>query len=190
VDYLIGKPKLGKGLCSLQGMGGFDDIYLFHRGAPLAAGFPPDVTFPMDKDYPSDIKTGDVLENLDSVLVVSGRFRELVEKDLVNNEFLPVTILNHKGRKEKGPFFILHQLVLQDCLDLTKTTYRENAINPEWFGAASNLVLDPKRIDPKVSLFRMARLPYPPVFRSDLVKKIEAAGLTGVKFLDPATYSY
>ena len=79
---------------------------------------------------------------------------------------------------------------LQDCLDLTKTRHRASAIKPEILSTASNLVLDVKRIDPRVSLFRMKPLPYVAVFRSDLVEKIRAAGLAGLDFVDPATFSY
>ncbi|HEX5748291.1 MAG TPA: DUF1629 domain-containing protein [Archangium sp.] len=144
----------------------------------------------MSDEFPSDIKTEDFIKNMDGLLVVSARAREILEgQSLKNNEFLPVSIINHKDRKEKGPFFILHQVLLQDCVDSGKTVAKENPINPELFISVSKLGLDEQRIDPEVGLFRMRRIPDYPVFRDDLVGKIKAAGLTGLKFIQPDAFS-
>jgi hypothetical protein len=61
-------------------------------------------------------------------------------------------------------------------------------MNADLLIAAAHLVLEESRIDPEVSLFRMAHLPFVPVFRKDLMGKIEGAGFAGLKFVDPKDY--
>ncbi|MBL0696457.1 hypothetical protein JJE73_22695 [Comamonas sp. JC664] len=150
-----------------------------------------DAYFEMDEDFPDDIRTEDFIVELTSLLVISERTRQALDATgMKNNEFLPVTILNHKGRKEKGPFHILHQVMLQDCIDFEKTVCERNALDPDLLSSISQLALDERRIDPTVSLFRMKHFPYAPMFREDLVEKIRAAGLTGIKFTDPSLFKY
>ena len=61
-------------------------------------------------------------------------------------------------------------------------------MNADLLIAAEHLVLDESKIDPEVSLFRMAHLPFVPVFRGELVKRIQGAKLAGLKFVDPKDY--
>jgi hypothetical protein len=188
MNFGIGVFAPGRGACRLGAIKGMAKRYQLSRGVPLAAQWPSDVSFAMDADYPDDLRTDDFIDNTDNALVVSDRVRQLVEPGLRNNELLPITIFNHKGRKELGPFFILHQVLLQDCLDLQRTRHEVGHMNADLLIAAAHLVLDENRIDPEVSLFRMAHLPFVPVFRKDLMGKIEGAGFAGLKFVDPKDY--
>ncbi|AKQ65576.1 hypothetical protein A176_002488 [Myxococcus hansupus] len=166
------------------------DFELFD-GISRASDSSADAYFEMDEDFPDDIRTEDFIVELTSLLVVSERTRQTLDAiGMKNNEFLPVTILNHKGRKEKGPFHILHQVTLQDCIDFEKTVCERNAFDPDLLSSISQFVLDERRIDPEVSLFRPRYFPYAPMFREDLVEKIRSAGLTGIKFTDPSLFKY
>lgn len=189
--YLIGQPATGRGACQLKSLMDFENDFELFDGVSRASDASADAYFEMDDDFPEDIRTEDFIANLTTVLVVSERTLQTLDAaGLKNNEFLPVRVINHKGRKEKGPFYILHQVELQDCIDFEKTVCTRNAIDPELLSTISQLVLDERRIDPAVSLFRLRYFPYAPMFREDLVEKIRSTGLTGIKFTEPSSFKY
>lgn len=191
MGYKIGMPDVGSGVCRVGALVGVDRDYELFDGISRANGFPADARFRMSEEFPNDIKTEDFTDNMNGLLVVSARARAILESQaLKNNEFLPVTIINHKGRKEQGPFFILNQVSLQDCIDPGKTVAKENPINREVFISVKKLGLDEQRIDPAVTLFRIKRFPHYPVFRDDLVDRLQTAGLTGLEFVQPEEFSY
>src|SRR5262245_48917133 len=87
-----------------------EDDYELLRGVPRLASWPDDATFRMDEDFPDDVQLEDVLRAGQRVIVASERFKSfLVERAPRNNEFLPVTILNHKGRRVREPYWVVHQ---------------------------------------------------------------------------------
>lgn len=191
MNYLIGEFDVGLGACRLESLEGDERDYELFDGIPRAVDFPADTRFVMNEDFPDDIRTEDFISNFTSVLVVSERTRQTVgPTGLKNNELLPVTVINHKGRKEKGPFYILHQVELQDCIDFEQTVCTRNAIDPDLLSTIDRLVLDERRIDPAIPLFRLKYFPYAPMFREDLVEKIRSAGLSGIKFTEPSRYKY
>lgn len=190
MPFFFGKVKPGKAACRLNVLRGVKDTFELHQGKSRLAGWPADAHYEMDKSFPDKIGLEDVLENVDSFLVASERAKSFFEaQKLKNIEYLPVSIMNHKGRKEQAPYFIIHPLVLQDCLDLTKTQYEPNAIEPEVFSRISNITLDESKIDPGVALFRMRHYPFHEVYREELADKIKAAGLTGLRFVPVSEFS-
>ena len=184
MDYVVGRPKRGKGVCVLGGIVGMERPYELQQGMQLAPSWPKDARFKMDDDLPRDTKLEDFLNNLPSVLVVSERVRAFLEAEKVKLiEFLPVTILNHKGRSEKAPYFIANCTENQDCIDESKATFKPNAIDPDVWISVQNIVLDPKKLDPELRLFRLKRYSKLDVWREDLAKKAMAQGFTGRKFI-------
>ncbi len=190
MNYVLLSYDPGRGATRLNALQGVEDDYELLRGISRAQGFPGDAYFKMHPAFPDKLLLEDVVRNINKVLVVSERLRGfLEEKAGRNNEFLPVTIVNHKGRKEKEPYFIAHQVGLQDCIDLDQSEYERNDIDPNIFASLDKLVLDEKRIDPEVSLFRMAGYPFVPVFRRDLAEAITAQGFTGIGFQEIADWT-
>jgi hypothetical protein len=184
MNYMIGQVRVGRGAGRLKMLQGVYQQFRFDQGVSLAEGFPEEASYEMNEKFPNDVKLEDFIFNTGSNVVVSPRAKAFFEAEkLKNNELLPVTIINLKGRKEPEPYFIVHQTVLQDCIDLDKTRFERNDINPEVFSRISNIVLDVSRIDPEVALFRMRHYPFVAVYREDLIAKIKAAGLTGIKFV-------
>lgn len=189
--YLIGENHVGRGACRLYALEGDERDYELFDGISRAGDFPASARFEMNASFPDDIRVEDFSSNITSALVVSERTREVLgDEALKNNEFLPVTLINHKGRKEKGPFYILHQVELQDCIDFKNTVCTRNAIDPELLSSIHRLVLDNSRIDLEIPIFRLKYFPYAPMFREDIVEKIRASGLTGIKFTEPAVFKY
>jgi hypothetical protein len=159
-------------------------------GIPQAGAFPEDAYFQMSPDFPKDIKVADVLRNVNQFLVVSERLLEFLssQEALYKNETHPIAIKNHKGRTEKGKYFLVHQIGHPACVDESKTVGTKGKVASSQYLFVEKLVLDPPKIDKKLRIFRPAQFSDRPFFREDLAAKIEAEGFTGISFFDPETY--
>lgn len=183
MKYVLGIPTTGADAAVLTLLQEVEDDFELLKGISRADNFPSDAYFQFSPDFPRDLLLEDFIKNENKVLVASQRAREVIESHAAkNNEFLPVTIVDHKGREVPEPYFIVHQIVLQPCIDEGASEFEENAIDPERIYYMDRLVLDESRVDPEVALFRMARFAKVPVFRRDLAERIQAAALTGIVF--------
>lgn len=166
-----------------------EDDYELLRGISRAENWPENAAYAMDKERKTDVRLEDCLWNANKVLVVSQKVKELLEAEkLKNNEFLPVQVINHKDRPVKESYFILNQIGLQDCIDLKKSEYKENRLNPEYFSVVKRLAIDERRIEPDVRLFRMKKYPNIPVVHRALARKLTEAGITGPDFIEIEKY--
>jgi len=189
MNYLYWKVYRGERVCKLGGLQNIEDEYELARGISRMERWPEDACYYMDKKRKEDIRLEDCLWNIDSLLVISSKLKEFLEKEnLKNNEYLPLTIFNHKDRPTKESYFIVNQIHLQDCIDQKKSKYDINDIDPWQFSEMGKLVIDEKKIEPEVALFRMNHYPYLPIIRRDLAKKITSAGFTGIRFGEIETY--
>lgn len=158
-------------------------------GVSKIGQWPKDACYYMDKERKEHIRLEDCLWNMDSVLVISLKLKEFLEKEnLKNNEFLPVTIFNHKDRPTHEPYFIANSFHLQDCIDQKKSKYDLNCIDPWQFDEIEKLVIDETKIDPEVALFKMDHEGSLPIIRRDLATKMISAGFTGMEFREIETY--
>lgn len=176
-----------KGICRLNVLLSVPDSEDMYTGAARTGRFPADAHFEMNEDFPKDIKLADALGNKDTFLVVSERLADFLAsaKALKNNELLEVGIVNHKGRREKAKYFIVHQIKRPSCVDKKKTVGTVSNIDRTQYQFVDELVLDESRIDPKVAILRAAEYPDVPLFRRDLAEQIEGAGFTGgISFLE------
>jgi hypothetical protein len=191
MDYVIGKIDRSKGVCILGHIMGVENNFELSQGISRQKGWPKDAHFEMDKNFPKDIKLEDFHENMTSLLVVSSRVKDLVEKEKVTRiECLPVWIVNHKGRREKDQYWVLHSTPLIDCIDLKKSKPTVNEINPDDFSNVENLTIDPKKVPKDAKLFRLEKFSVPPIFRTDLVDKIQSAGFKGMEFIPTQEWSW
>jgi hypothetical protein len=143
----------------LQDMINFDDAPSFVLGRPLQGTFPDNVQFQMDPDAPRDTVLTDFLVNINSLLVVSRRLKEfLAARAIKSVEYLPVTILNHKGKVASPDYFIVHTIDDIDCLDLAKSVPRYSQIRKEAINRVQKMVLDPALVDPARELFQVKNL--------------------------------
>jgi len=193
MNYMIAKIDPKKGECRLGPLWNVPRDHQIRFGVSRAANFPSDAEFRMDEDFPKDLTLADVLESDTRALVASARLRELLEGipgALFQNEILPVKIINHKGRAERSPYFIISQLDHPPCLDENQSVGRRSPINPEHFQSMKKMVLDEIRIDPKLMLFRVAQFPIVPIMRRDLALKLRAERLTGISFHEIEGYRF
>jgi hypothetical protein len=190
VNYQYWGVKPGQNVCRLGSVQNVEDDFQLLRGITRLTNWPETASYFMDKERKTHIRLEDCLWNVGSLLVVSEKVKNLLETEkLQNNEFLAVNIINHKDRLVKERYFILNQIGLQDCIDLERSEYKENRINPEYFSIVKRLVIDERRIDPDVRLFRMKKYPKIPIVYRSLAQKLIDAGITGAKFGEVDQYA-
>ncbi len=184
MDLRILVPAFETGICKLGVLQGVPDNDEMTFGASRAGNFPADASFVMQKKYPKDVKLADILLNMDKAVVASERFKSFLEGipgALKNNEVYPVAIINHKGRKEKAPYFLIHQVNRPAAVDPKQSVGAKSKIMPDTYVFVEKLVLDEKKIDPEVQLFRLHEIPGSVLVRGDLANKIAAQKLTGFR---------
>jgi hypothetical protein len=189
--YKISEVISPRGVCHLSSIDNVDDWARMHQNEPQAGRFPKDASFQMSSDFPRDVKLADALANLNGFLVVSEKFASFLstEKALAHNEVHEVGIVNHKGRREKARYFIIHQIDDPKCVDEGKTVGKKSTLMPAEFSTLKKLVLDEKKVGRDYMIFRPFEYKLRVFFRDDLVEKIEAAGFTGIEFFDLEGYT-
>lgn len=164
-------------------VGGVEDDWELLRGVPRLATWPRNATFRMDDNFPDDIQLEDVLRTGQRVIVASQRLVELLQTQApVNNEFLPVRIINHKGRRVREGYWIVHQIHLQHCIDEANSVFEPSPMDAEEISEIERLVVDESRVPPEVRLFRMARYPFIPLLERSLADEIAAQSYSGLRF--------
>jgi len=186
MNYLIALARGSDGACMLGGLREVSKGYQLREGISRIKDFPGEANFRMDPSFPKDIRLEDSIRNDSSLLVASERVKELLEAEKVpGQEMQPVAIFNHKGRKEKAPYHVVHQIDLQDCINLKKTKWKKDGSDEETITDVRKLTLDESKIDKDAQLFRLKRYGLPLVIRADLAEKIKKAGFTGFEFIPP-----
>jgi hypothetical protein len=168
---------------------GVEDTWELLEGVPRAATFPADASFTMHPDFPRHLRFTDALLNTDTLLVASLRLKEFREARAVRFiEYLPVTIVDHRGRPAPPPYFIVHPIEPVDCLDLDACEPEWSRVDPESIQRVKRLAIDERRLDERRDLFRPKSF-YDVILASrGLAQAIDAAGFTGVRWVELADY--
>lgn len=162
---------------------GFERIDMPARGIRMGAAYPSGIRFQMTADVPG-MQVTDVLQNALNYLMVTARLKALLEEHAgVDIEFLPFTLLNHKGRVASKDCYIANVVGTVNCVDEARTTGRPSATTPGTYARITKLELDPQRIDPVRKLFRLASQPTTFIIRDDLRTVLEQEGVTGAQYL-------
>ncbi|MBU8897877.1 DUF1629 domain-containing protein [Corallococcus sp. M34] len=129
----------------------------------------------------------DAIENTLGYLIISERVRNILESYAnAAIEFVPVRLINHKGREEPHKLFIANILRTTDCVDREASLYEESALAPGQFTRITKLVLDPTRIDLSDDIFRIASRPRIIIVTTRLAADLRASGAVGLDLL-PST---
>ena len=183
-NYVIWTYKSVDGACALKDLRGLEKSYRLNNGTPLAAHFPPDVELHMHPDYPNDILVPDNVLNADLVIVASPRLQECVRSHSPPEvEYLPVRVIDHKGRLASAEYAIIHPLHPVDCIDRQRSVFRISPIKPDSIKSFEKLVLDESRIPRERMLFRMQGFWGITLVRRDLATAISSMGFTGLEWL-------
>jgi hypothetical protein len=189
LEYMIWSRKDEGNSCAVKGPEGLDRAWELKEGVPRAAGFPANICFRMNERYKKAVKLTDNLINGFKLVIVSSPLKRFLEAEALKNvEYLPVSIINHKDRVASADYFIVNPVEPQDCLDLDKSSVTYNHIIPTDIDWVKQLVLDPKRIDPDVRLFRIKNFNSAVIVRRDLAEAVTKAGFKGTLFLELNEY--
>lgn len=182
-EYLLWTAKNEPHACTLRDIEGFDKIFELMKGISQAGKFPSDVKMKMDERKPNDTLLVDNVKNLKNILVISERLKSFLEAKSINNlEYLPITILDHKGRPIEQEYFILNPINNPDCLDL-------NVTDPEWSQIDDTLITHVKKLavqkewrDDNHIIFRPKFYRSRPFVSAKLAQEITEGGFTGVRW--------
>jgi hypothetical protein len=188
-SYVIWQYESVDGACALGELRGLEKTFRLNNGTPLAAQWPAEVAFHMHPDYPNDILLVDNVLNGDMVIVASKRLQECVRGHAPPDvEYLPVSIVDHKGRVASADYAIIHPVNPVDCVDKGNSVFDVSLINPKKIDTFKKLVLDETKIPPARSFFRLLGFWRITLVRQDLAKAIDAMGLSGLSWLDIEDY--
>ncbi|GHG78600.1 DUF1629 domain-containing protein [Comamonas sp. JC664] len=158
----------------------YDDRFELRKGIPLTGRIPSDAAYRMRDDYPDNIELHESLYNLDRQLVVNEKVKAFLDAEGIQHvEYLPMKVLNHKGREVKERYFIINMLPLVDCIDLEQTQYERNPLAPKKLMEVSNLTVIEEKIPADFQLFRMDQVQSAILIRRSLAEKLKAAGFRG-----------
>jgi hypothetical protein len=175
--------------CMLDPIENFSPRKALRKGVSLLATFPADAALPMSQRHKKDTALTDDISNFDNIKVCSAPLVEFLKKrQLKNVEYLPVTIHNHKGKVASKDYFILNPLPLQNALDVHASQPKYSNLVPTEVTTVEKLVIDPKRVEQDVKVFRLTAFSAPVIIESALAKEIEAAGFVGPSFISLERY--
>lgn len=147
-----------------------------HQGKACAGAFLPDSRIRMDREWPG-MQLAGVLGNTSSLLVVHVKFKEIIERFMKPQEvieFLPLAIINHKGRVASRDYFLVNPVGTLDCLD-----YKKSAVDRMKDGrviGVDKFVLSKKKIAWEPALFRPLEAPTEYIINGKITTAFKESG--------------
>ncbi len=186
--YLWCDRTAGK-YCVLDGLHSVPDSHEIQFGISRATGFPHDAHYCMDPEFKKQVALSDNLWGPGGDRVISAKLKDfLAARNPIDVEFLPVSIINHKGKVASADYSILHPLRIVDCIDQKNSAFKWNAIKPDLIGSCSKLVLNLAAIPENLLFWRPRHLEHDVFVQRNLADEIVAAGFTGVRFKEVPDY--
>lgn len=188
--YLVWRPGTMKdGICKLKGLTGVPKSFQIDNGISRLQGWPTEAAAAMDPDFPKDLALADSLYGA-NFLVISGKAKQLIEQETTDKiEFLPMKIINHKGRVASQDYLVVNPLDIVDCIDKDASSVEFNPINKDMISGCAQLVLKENVIPKELKIFRTQFWRGRILIRRELARKMEEAGLTCMNFIEPAKYT-
>jgi len=188
--YLVWRPgTMIDGICKLKGLSGVPKAFQIDMGVARSEGWPAEASAAMDPDFPKDLGLADSLDGANFV-VISGKVKQLLQQEAPGKiEFLPIKIINHKGRVASDDYFVLNPLETVDCIDKEASSVELDSLNKDMIDMCAQLVLKEDVIPPELKVFRTKYWRGRILIRRDLAQKMEQAGLTCLNFIEPEEYT-
>jgi hypothetical protein len=185
-NFLVWKTKVEANYCNLSLLENVEEIYDLYNGQELEA-WQAEALFKMDNNHPKGVKLIDNVSNLGDLIVVSKPLRDFLgTMDVGFTQFLPVSIIDHKGRIASRDYFVVNPNRVIDCIDLDLSVVEWNDIDPELIADWETLVLDENRIPEGLSIFRLKFSPRKVLIYRSLAESIATQGFTGIRFVEPS----
>jgi len=187
--YFVWQYRTVPDACVLNRFSGLDDSFRLRQGVPLLDGFPSDVAFHMDPDFPNNLLLVDNLLNSDRAMVVSPTLRDWLEKRRIPKvEYLPVSIIDHRGRVASADYAIVHPIDPVDCIDRERSEFSESRITPGQISRFRKMVIDDGRVPADRQIIRLHGFWGATLVRADLVEALSAGRFSGLGFLPVSEY--
>jgi hypothetical protein len=185
--YFVWRATYAGNACQLLGIENVRFSNRLMRGYAYMDTFPKDAVMRMSMHFKRDTKLVDDVMNADDLKVCSPRIvKFLKEKNLENIEYHPITILDHKGKVASKDYCIIHQVGLQEAIDMEASVPTINPIDGT-VDSVQKLIYDSARINPKIKIFRLAGLTRPVLIEEALAMELSTLGYVGLSFLNPIT---
>ena len=188
-EFVIWGKKYNKGSCVIDNPEGFDDQFLLAKGVPLLDQWPDNVVCRMSGDYPKDIQLTDNLCGGNYAVVSQGLKEKITALAGAGKiEFLPVSVLNHKGRVASKDYSILNPVGSVDCIEIEKSGVVWNDLDASDIDRMKRLVLNEAAVPAEAGMFRAEHLLGTILVRRSLADQLSANGFTGLHFQEPARF--
>jgi Immunity protein family (Imm11) len=151
-------------------------------GKKLGDVWPDDMSLKMTPERPKDVKLLDYISSPEDVLLFSPKCRDYFRNQALKEiEFLPVTILDHKGRVASKEYTILNYLRTVDCVDQNESDFTWNNLKEPSMNM-EKMVFNPNALGADDRMIRVKFVPGYVFFREDLMRSILQQGFSGVGF--------
>ena len=188
-DYVIWDAADVPDACVVQQLEGVEDDWELAEGVSRTATFPDDATLRMDPDHPHDMMLVDNLVNTEMLIVVSGKLRASLEgRALASVEYLPVSVLDHRGKVASNEYTIVHPIDPVDCLDCEASGVEWSEMDEDCVDSIESLVLNETAVPNERSLFRVKSLEGVVLVRRELALALEQEGFTGLEWTELDEY--
>lgn len=152
----------------------------FDEGQALAAEFPSDAVLKFSSNFPDGRRLHDFVANVLTMLIVSPKVRQVLEElEVPQVEYLPVTIVDHRGQVAGEDYSIVNLLGSQPAIDMSKSRYDMSHLAKDQIGDIDELVLDRDAIAADAKLFRATTSRRLFLMREDVLQALDAAGVEG-----------
>ncbi|MGC3997785.1 MAG: hypothetical protein QM767_09950 [Anaeromyxobacter sp.] len=149
------------------------------RVLPVGVHWPATATCSLSKRK-KGTKLADFFGNIMRALIVNAKARAVLEAEPhLGWEWYPIPILDQEKNPFSSDYTWAHLLGSHACVDRERSIFTVDPMHPAEVHTFERLVLDPEKIPPEPSLFRLREQPGLLIIRSDLVAKLKAAGVTG-----------
>jgi len=183
MEYLVWNNLPYQNVCLLDVIENVEPQSNLLRGVLLQKTFPTDALMKMSARHKKDTGLNDDLPNLHDCKVCSKPLVDFLKRrNLKNVEYLPIKIINHKGKVASDEYFIVHPISPQDALDVKASKPKYNQLIKTEINKVENIILDKSRLDPEVKIFRLASYFFPVLIEKELAKEMEAEGFKGPYF--------
>ncbi|MFP2907955.1 imm11 family protein [Pyxidicoccus sp. 3LFB2] len=152
------------------------------EGEPVAALFPPEPTVRFSETFPKQRKVCDFMANIFGSNIVSAKVKRILEAQGAKNcEFIPLVILDHKGKVASKEHFLLQVLGHVEAVDMERSNVVMNSILKDRIGNFKHMVLDRKAIPPDAVIFRLSRKRDEFLVNQATYEALTKEGVTGLK---------
>jgi hypothetical protein len=189
MDFVFWRSETSDGYCTLKAPN-IERIFELSKGISRARDLAEGIECKMNPQRPKDVGLADNVRGA-TFPVVSIRVKKALENSTAANrvEYIPVRIINHKGRIASENYFALNPLDVVDCINFDASGVEWNKISPDRISYCKSLVLKEESIPEEFVLFRLKRWEHNIALSSRVAAELIESGLTGLVFRAATGYN-